>query len=689
MISNISASEPIARLRHFLSALEVVAACFFLCIFSTQAFAYTSMVYVSPAGDDSASGATNVAGSHTGPVATVSQALARVRDLRSKHPEEQFRIEILPGTYRVAKPIELGPNDSGTESSPLIIEGTTKSPVILSGSLSLSKAGRGNDQVLSRVQASVRSRVLAFNLKENGITEWVGPVERGVGITDNTSKFPSELILDGQPLADTSWPKGGFTKLKIQAGDQQTFQLQDPLPKPWETISNLWAYGYWGNDWADAKLPIQYLGSGKFGFKGRRPLYTAVSGQRVMIMNFPEAIDAPGDWYFDDSEGVIYFLPPTRSYSLELSNVGNIINVNQAKNILIQNLTMENSRQGLIKAMFVKNFVIDHCLLRNTGATAATIVGVDSGIKNSILKNSGGIGINIVGGDRKTLSASHNFVINNRISKFGRIFKTYQPGVRTEGVGSLIEHNSISDGPHAAIIYAGNDHHIAFNEISDVVKESGDAGAVYGGRDWSQRGNVIEMNYLHDISGFGPIGAAGVYLDDELSGITVRKNLFVRVTTAVLIGGGVDNIVENNLFVRSVPCIHMDQRGIGPGAKGLNSQLMSFLKQVPFDSPLYISRYPHLASIIADGPGTPRRNVINRNLSIQGKLDDFGRVQPEVLKLQSIGTNWTTSDAGSVFKKKVDIAVETNVNQFEVDDGSEWVKNGFEPFDLSQVGAHE
>ena len=33
--------------------------------------------------------------------------------------------------------------------------------------------------------------------------------------------------------------------------------------------------------------------------------------------------------------------------------------------------------------------------------------------------------------------------------------------------------------------------------------QASDCGAIYSGRDWSWRGNVIRNNYIHDIIGYG------------------------------------------------------------------------------------------------------------------------------------------------------------------------------------------
>ena len=56
---------------------------------------------------------------------------------------------------------------------------------------------------------------------------------------------------------------------------------------------------------------------------------------------------------------------------------------------------------------------------------------------------------------------------------------------------------------------------VEFNEIHNVVYESGDAGAYYVGRDWTQRGNILRHNFWHDIVGGTGYGGMTIYLDDQ------------------------------------------------------------------------------------------------------------------------------------------------------------------------------
>ena len=151
-------------------------------------------------------------------------------------------------------------------------------------------------------------------------------------------------------------------------------------------------------------------------------------------------------------------------------------------------------------------------------------------------------------------------VVNNDIHHFGRIQRVYA-GDRAGGCGNLCANRSRMHP--SAILFGGNDLRFERNEISHVCEESNDAGAIYTGRNWTARGNVVKQNYLHDISGFRGRGCVGVYLDDMLSSVDIVENLFVNVTRAAMIGGGRDNNVVNNIFVDCNPNLHVDARALG------------------------------------------------------------------------------------------------------------------------------
>jgi len=505
-------------------------------------------------------------------------------------------------------------------------------------------------------------------------------------------QYPSELFVNDRPAKVARWPKDQFATIQVAANAQhaQDFTLDPTPPKTWIEPLSLFAFGYWGNDWADAYLPAK-LQDGLLTFTDRAPPYGLRDGQRGYLSNFPEALSDANDWYLDPVTATVYVVAPLSraSNSLEISITQRLIELHGTSHVIIRNLTIEDSREILISADAVTDLSVQSCTLRNAGHVAISIThAVRSGVDSCDIFDSGGTGVSLEGGDRRSLVASDNYVRNSRIAHFGRTFRTYEPGIRVEGVGAQIQHNTIAGGPHIAIWFSGNDHRIDHNEIRDVITETGDAGAIYSGRDWTARGTIIEGNYLHDISGVGAHGATGVYLDDQASGTTVRGNLFLRAHRGVLVGGGSDNIVVGNLFVNVPIAVSIDSRGMTwerAASLNPNGQLQKNLRAVPFSSSTYTAKYPELTSLITDGLGIPRRNTISTNLAIRSSPIQV-TLDTATASLQSIETNWTTDDPRTVWNHVVDLLQTSDVDEFRLDPDSPWIRKGFRPLALGSLG---
>ena len=242
------------------------------------------------------------------------------------------------------------------------------------------------------------------------------------------------------------------------------------------------------------------------------------------------------------------------------------------------------------------------------------------------------------------------------IRRFGLRIKTYQPGIRLEGVGNAAVSNFIHDGPHSAILFSGNDELIEANHIANVVLESDDAGAIYTGRDWTARGSIVRNNFVMDIQGMaGAHQAVGLYLDDQASGTLADGNLFVNVGVGILVGGGRDNVIRNNVFVNDRSSIAVDARGVTwqrAQTQDHSGTLWTTLAAIPVDSPVYRQKYPRLAALRGDDPGTPKYDEFHWNLFVaSGGIDvrDAGyftwtdaenlRVGADVLKSGGIPAN--------------------------------------------------
>jgi hypothetical protein len=243
------------------------------------------------------------------------------------------------------------------------------------------------------------------------------------------------------------------------------------------------------------------------------------------------------------------------------------------------------------------------------------------------------------GGQRATLVPAGHNAENNHVHHYARRARTYKSAISVQGVGNRIAHNLIHDGPHMALSAGGNDHVVEYNEIHNVVEESGDAGAYYVGRDWTQRGNILRFNYWHEILGATGYGGMTIYLDDQHCGHLIHGNLFEHCSQAVFIGGGDDNVVTNNVFIGCWKAAHLDNRGMGWQKKATDDpkgELRTRLRAMPYTNELWRTRYPPLSNLLEDEPNIPKRNVFARNLSAGGRWDD---ITPSIRQYQTVEQN--------------------------------------------------
>ncbi|MBN2309866.1 MAG: hypothetical protein JXR94_12905, partial [Candidatus Hydrogenedentes bacterium] len=203
-------------------------------------------------------------------------------------------------------------------------------------------------------------------------------------------------------------------------------------------------------------------------------------------------------------------------------------------------------------------------------------------------------------------------------------------------------------------------------------------GAFYMGRDWTTRGNVIRYNFFHDIHGPYTHGAMAVYLDDAASGTTIFGNVFYKASRAAFIGGGRDNIVENNVFVECNPGVHIDSRGLGWAKKyvvpGGGWEMYKKLEAVNHAQPPYSERYPQLVTLLDDDPAVPKGNVIARNVFVGGKHFNLSKEGEEFAVIED---NFTEGDPGFIDAEHLN---------FQLKDDSPVYELGFKRIPFEEIG---
>jgi hypothetical protein len=581
-------------------------------------------------------------GSKDKPFATLEGARDAIRSQIKKDglPRGGITIYLRGGTYVRIKSFKLDKTDSGTETSPIVYRNYEDEKVNIIGGkyLDISKFKSVTDPgIQSRIiDNEAKAKIVQYDLKANNLIYDVS----GLNIT----KSP-ELFVREEPMTPARWPNSGYvlTGKVIENGssannyDKFKFQYNDPRPELWSKAKNVQMFGYWYYNWSDQIVKIDKIDTvNKTISSLQRTLYGVGENQRYYVFNLLEELDKPGEYYLDNESGMLYFYPPAilNKSDIILSQLTEpMITFKDTSNLTIQGVTFGESRGSGAVINNGHNIKICSCTFKNMSEYGVSINGGNNnGVKSCSIYNMGAGGIFINGGDRKELIPSGSYAENNNIYNYSRIIATYTPGIRLDGVGNRASNNLIHDAPHCAIIFYGNDNIIEYNEIYRVALETDDVGAIYSGRDWTYRGNIIRFNFLHDIDNpLGSTGISGVYLDDCISGVEVYGNIFYRDWQAIAVGGGRDHVIKNNMIIDCKNSLYFDERGLTWDL----SSLYDSLSKVPYTNKTWKAKYPELFTILeGNKPGVPLNNTIENNMlyntpnpHIFPSVTQFGKVE--------------------------------------------------------------
>jgi len=655
-------------------------------------------IYISPRGDDTAPGTKDR------PFATLDAARNAVRVMKAggNVPAGGITVWLAGGDYVLARSFELGAQDGGTSESPITYRAIQNERVRLLGGRAIDGLAPVTDEaILSRLDAQARGHVMSVDLRAAGVADM--GVLRSRGFGRPTTPAHLELFFAGKPMTLARWPDEGqwqeIAGIPEDSGQDDGhggkigdlkagFHYAGDRPRRWKSQRDVWVHGYWSWDWANSYEQVEAIDLERRLIKTAAPhgLYGFRKGQRFYFLNVLEELDQPGEYYVDRETARLYFWPPTRQAGSEvLVSVTDspLISLDGVSHVTLCGLSIEAGRGHGVSIRGGENNIIAGCTIRLMGNYG---VWIDGGRGHEVVScdvaYTGDGGVSISGGDRKTLEKGAHAVLNCHFQHQGRWSKCYVPAVLASGVGHRIANSLIHDHPHCAILFTGNDHVIEFNEIHHIALETGDVGAIYTGRDWTYRGNVIRHNFIHHTGGVG-MGSMGVYMDDCVSGTEISGNVFYQVSRAAFLGGGRDHKVVNNVFVDCRPAVQMDGRGMdsSPVWHNMVSDFMKGrLAAVPAD--LYRSRYPAINDLdkfyAADSRFPPENNVVAKNICVGGQWLSVGWHATE--KMLQLGENYLGEMSDFVAPDKMD---------FRLKEGSAGWKCGFEAIPADRIGLRE
>ncbi|AHF89691.1 hypothetical protein OPIT5_05050 [Opitutaceae bacterium TAV5] len=604
-------------------------ACFFFCLVPLlEAWSKDARhIYVAPDGNDSWSGNLPevAANRNDGPLASLQTAIERTRKSQ-KSPDPITEIIVRGGDYYLVDTIRLTEADSGTAQTPLRIAAYSgEFPRLIGGVLLKPKA------------PPQLGKPLVYDF-DPGIVK--APPKRESRLGKNLPVF--EVFAERRRLQLARWPNWNSEKpygenwAYIAQTDKNRPTGFTALDLPKEIRKNIHKTGsihvFTQPDWFDQILDIAGINATtrEISFE-QKPRYPFVPGARFALLNVEEALDAPGEWWFDSHTGQLYVLPwPGSDGTVTVSTLPTLLSIDKTRHLTIEGLTWEISTGDSIVINDCADVQFEGNVISLAGYQALTASTQEPlGISQNIIYSPGLGGMILSGGDRPSLTQSRIIASNNILTKTGERLKCYYPAFRISGVGITLEHNRIQDAPHSAIIFSGNEHLIQYNIIEDVAKETNDVGAIYAGRDWSSRGTKIMANIFRRIHGLqiskpgsqssslawytSADKAHAIYLDDLLEHTYILSNIMSNIgSSAIHIGGGGYTTIKDNYIFHSNIALFIANRTIFDAALKPLQQFRKF--------PIWRKRYPETINRENRDPVLPTGIIFTNNIIFDTKI---------------------------------------------------------------------
>ncbi|UXP32048.1 T9SS type A sorting domain-containing protein [Reichenbachiella agarivorans] len=356
------------------------------------------------------------------------------------------------------------------------------------------------------------------------------------------------VYYDGQGMILARWPnKTDFDHFNLEAPwvtGNNTSVYYDNIPdQDWDQGGHIWFLGKsrWTSwrtlitDYSTSHVAYETLPT-SWSFGGS---HNPAQGGELILMNTLAALDAPGEWYVDNTNNKAYFMAPDKTSlvddtvyvrqritGINLDNRQNItidgikvlganVTLNGAKNCTLKNgeILWGNYSTGTLGSEGQRSFRVNIASVELSNQSTGNLIehmNIQWGACSGIM-----------------LRGTDNTVTNCYIGNFDFI-ASYDAPIRLEGKNT-VTYNEFFNTGRDLMNGGGMGAEVAYNNFHHSNLLNDDCGAIY--LCCANYGNTrIHHNWIHDSESrnenYESYKAAGVYLDNTTKDVIVDHNVF-------------------------------------------------------------------------------------------------------------------------------------------------------------------
>ncbi len=546
-----------------------------LCTLTTAA--WPTNLFVATNGSDSA------AGTITAPFKTLVKAKTTVRNLLQSSGDP-INVYVRQGTYYLDSTLVFSPQDGGTATRPVSYSAYQNEKVIISGGRKFTASW-----------ATYSGNIMVAN----------------IGVVQN---FDMLFYNDDRLLTMARWPNYDSAQPMQGCGN---YSSRIGL---WKNPAGGFVRAIQANHWGGCSFKITGKNGSSLSLQwvGDNARGSAVDSNEEMVENIFEELDAPGEWFYDNTAGKLYFYPPagvdlnsgffvgatleellkivgTSSQKVEYLSfsgftfththrtvfTGKYENVSQsdwaivregaiymqdAEDITVQNCTFPYvGGNGVFMSAHNRNNIVQNCDFTNLGATGVAIIGDPSVQRKAPDFTPGPANDNYP----KNITVTYCYMYDN-----GMFEKQTSAVCIAMSESVTVSHSTAHYGPRAGFnvcdgTFGG--HLFEYNDLFDQVRESQDHGPFNSwGRDrWWSTGSltdaqrrqyalidILTPNTIRYNRISNPAGRSnfGIDLDDGSTNYRIYNNFLINA--GVKSQHGFNHFISNNVVIGALFTFH-------------------------------------------------------------------------------------------------------------------------------------